>query len=290
MGMFDRIQSLLKGKKVDVLRRFELLREAVSGTMSNFYMARDRENNDVVGLKVGIREKVEFFESRFKGLNKPAEGEIAMKFKHPLIVETREFGVTTEGVPYIVMDYVPGMGLHALIATSDAKLRGNRLNLIRQMAEAIQAVHSGGFIHRDVCPRNFICEPNATSLKLIDFGLTLPATPPFMQPGNRTGTPLYMAPEVVRRRATDHRLDIFAFGVTAYHLLAFELPWPVSETSGLAAMAHDSEPTDIFRHCPQLNKKLGAAIMKCMAPNRDNRPESLDAFLRDIRQVESEDG
>lgn len=289
MGMLDRIQGLLKGKKVDISKRFELLKEAVSGTMSNFYMARDRENDKVVGLKVGIREKVEFFESRFKGLNKPAEGEIAMKIKHPLIVETREYGMTTEGVPYIIMEYVPGMGMHTLIGASEAILRGKRLKLIRQMAEAIHAVHTAGFIHRDVCPRNFICHPNAESVKLIDFGLTLPATPPFMQPGNRTGTPLYMAPEVVRRRATDQRLDIFSFGVTAYHLLAFELPWPVSETSGMAAMAHDSEPTDIFHWCPQLNKKLGTAIMKCMAPNRDNRPESFEAFLRDIRQVESEE-
>ena len=67
------------------------------------------------------------------------------------------------------------------------------------------------------------------SLKLIDFGLTLPAEKEFMLPGNRTGTPNYMAPEVVRRKPTDQRLDIFAYGVSMYELFAFDLPWQRGE-------------------------------------------------------------
>ena len=78
---------------------------------------------------------------------------------------------------------------------------------------------------RDVCPPNYVVAPDAQSLKLIDFGLTLPATPQFMQPGNRTGKPNYMAPEIVKRQSTDVRVDVFAFGVTAYELCTFELPW-----------------------------------------------------------------
>ena len=77
-----------------------------------------------------------------------------------------------------------------------------------------------------------------------------------MQPGNRTGTPNYMAPEVVRRRPTSQRLDVFAFGVTAYELCAFELPWP--RGAGLAAMAHGSmEPTEIRKYCPQDRPAVG---------------------------------
>ena len=100
------------------------------------------------------------------------------------------------------------------------------MQFIRQAAEALDAVHEAGFIHRDVCPRNLlVCTDDGEDLKLIDFGLTVPATRPFMQPGNRTGTPNYMAPELVRRRPTDQRLDVFAFGVTAYEICTFELPW-----------------------------------------------------------------
>ncbi len=64
------------------------------------------------------------------------------------------------------------------------------------------------------------------SVKLIDFGLTLPAKPEFMQPGNRVGTPNYMSPEIVRRKKTDLRVDVFSFGVSMYELCAFELPFP----------------------------------------------------------------
>lgn len=290
MGVLDKLQSMLQSKKVNVNQRFDLLKEAVSGTMSNFYMARDRTTDEIVGLKVGDKEKVEMFEGRFRGLKKPPEGEIAMKLNHPLVVKTMEHGTTTTNVPYLVMEFLKGAGLHMLLHNRDSVLDGKRLSLIRDMAEALHFVHASGYIHRDVCPRNFICSQEADSIKLIDFGLTLPATKDFMQPGNRTGTPLYMAPEVVRRRWTDKRVDIFAFGVTAYHLCTFDLPWPVAETSGMAALAHDTAPpTDIFQLRPQLNKTLGTAIMRCLGAKPEERPESLESFLRDIRSVKSED-
>ena len=63
MGVFQKLQTVFKSnRKLDIHQRFELLKEAVSGTMSNFYMARDRENDRIVGLKVGLREKGDFFE------------------------------------------------------------------------------------------------------------------------------------------------------------------------------------------------------------------------------------
>ncbi|MCA9151567.1 MAG: hypothetical protein KDA92_19780 [Planctomycetales bacterium] len=76
MGIFDRFRSLLDGK-LNVDQQYELLRSAVSGTMSSFYMAKDKRTGEVVGLKILDTEKTTFFESRFKGLSKPTEGEIA---------------------------------------------------------------------------------------------------------------------------------------------------------------------------------------------------------------------
>ncbi len=238
MGFLDRLKSMLKSDKLDVDERFERLRSAISGTMSNFYMARDRETKNIVGSKIAKQDKLKLFEARFKGLNKPSEGEIASSLHHPNVVETTEFGLTTENLPYTVMEYLDGPGLHELIHNRDQILSGKRLNLIRQMAEALAYVHEQEFIHRDVCPRNFIVMKDMSTLKLIDFGLTLPATPDFTQPGNRTGTPNYMAPEIMRRKTTDQRLDIFSFGVSVYHLCAFELPWPKPppEKAALAAI------------------------------------------------------
>ena len=93
MGLADRFRVLLEGSKLDVNRRFELMRKAISGTMSKFYMARDKETDEIFGLKICDKQKTDYFENRFAGLNKPSEGEIASQFDHPLIVKTYKYSI-----------------------------------------------------------------------------------------------------------------------------------------------------------------------------------------------------
>ena len=292
MGFLDKIFGGKGdgGAPLDVSARFRLDRHAFTGTMSKFHVAQEIGTNKLFGLKLLDGEKTKYFNSRFKGLNKPHEAEIAMKIKHDRVVETYEFGKTTTGQEYILMEYVEGPGLDIAIRQKKHELFPDRLELIRQMAKALQSVHDAGFIHRDVCPRNFICYKDFTWLKLIDFGLTVPDEPPYKMPGNRTGTPQYMAPEIVRRRSTDHRLDLFSFGITAYRLLTFQHPWRTTDTTGTAALAHDtSDVTPIFEHHPKLNKPLAKAIHKCLEVNVDKRTASAKQFLSAIRTVKQED-
>ena len=213
-----------------------------------------------------------------------------MSLQHPLIMRTHEYGETTDGQFYVIMDFLDGPGLNTFINQKSPILEGKRLKLIRDMAEALAAVHEAGYIHRDICPRNFICTKDGSEIKLIDFGLTVPATKAFTQPGNRTGTPNYMAPEVVRRRATDQRLDIFAFGVTVFQMCVYDLPWPGQDVTGKAAMKHDtSPPNHICEVRPQTNRQLGEAIMKCLNVSPDDRPQSMRDFLKLISKVKHED-
>lgn len=271
MGIGGFFKSLIEGGKVDVSRRYEVLREAVSGTMSSFQAVRDRQTDQIVGLKVLDKDKTEQLEMRFRGLNKPTEGEIASLFNHPRIVRTLGYGLTTKGEQFVVMEYLDGPGLNSLIIGRSKLLDGNRLALMTQAAEALQTVHEAGFIHRDICPRNFVCSKDATSLKLIDFGLTVPSRKEFQQPGIRTGTPNYMAPEVVRRKPTDHRLDIFAFGVSMYEMFSFELPWQRGSGDGLAAMGNgQSAPTPIEKHCPKIHPTIRDVIHKCLEPEAES--------------------
>jgi eukaryotic-like serine/threonine-protein kinase len=289
LGLLQKFTDIFKDRRVEVNERFELLREAISGTMSNFYMARDRKTGKTVGLKILDPEKCAAFEARFKGLKKPSEGEIALQIKHPRIVETLEFGPTKDGKQYLVMEFVEGQGLHAILKNQNAYLEGKRLNLFRQMTEALDVVHKAGFIHRDICPRNFIVSADASSLKLIDFGLTLPIQREYMLPGNRTGTPLYMAPEIVRRKPTDLRVDIFALGVTAYQMWTFDFPWPSSDATGTGALQHDSRaPTPIKDLCPKINRTIARTIMQCIEADPNKRPESAEIVLNMIRKVASD--
>jgi serine/threonine-protein kinase len=289
LGIGQFFKSLLEGGKVDIASRYEILREAVSGTMSDFHMARDRETDQIVGLKILDKAKTDLLEARFKGLKKPTEGEIATSFKHPRIVETFSHGITTNDEQFLVMEYLDGPGLNSLVIGRSKLLDGNRLTLARQAAEALEAVHEAGYIHRDICPRNFVCVKDATSLKLIDFGLTLPAEKEFMQPGNRTGTPNYMAPEVVRRKMTDQRLDIFAYGVSIYEIFSFELPWRRGDT-GQAAMSHGmSEPPPLRKFYQKIDPVLEAAIHKCMEAEPDKRFPTITQFLKAISRLKHED-
>ena len=293
MGLLDSLRSALKssgGGRIDVEGRFHRERTAFTGTMANFFVAKDREHDDrMVGVKVLDPEKQKLFEDRFKGLKKPSEGEIAMQMKHPKVVQTYEHGVSHRGEPVIVMEYVAGPSMQNIVVQKQEQhVAGKRLMLIRDMAEALEYVHGKGFIHRDICPRNFICEPEVTGVKLIDFGLTIPDTPPFRVPGNRTGTPLYMSPEIVRRRATDRRVDVFSFGVTCYCLVAFEHPWQGEILNGRAALQHDSRPPkDLLEICPNVDPKLARAIMSSLEPNVDNRTPDMQTFLKQIEKVDA---
>ncbi|HEY2838528.1 MAG TPA: serine/threonine-protein kinase [Pirellulales bacterium] len=290
MGLLDSLKAALAGGKVDVRSRYEFLREAISGTMSKFYMARDRESGKIVGLKILDPAKTIAFESRFKGLKKPSEGEIVKSISHPNVVQLLTYGTTTQGEHFVVMEFIEGPALNSLVIGQSPLLEGRRVKMIRQAAEGLRAVHQAGYIHRDVCPRNFMATPDGELVKLIDFGLTVPATAPFMQPGNRTGTPNYMAPELVRRQPTDQRLDVFAFGASAYELFTFNLPWEKGTGDGLAAMSHGvAPPADIRRYRPKINPQLAQAIMHCVEPVISKRCASMDDFLKAIKDVKSDD-
>jgi serine/threonine-protein kinase len=208
-----------------------------------------------------------------------------MLLKHPRLVQTLEHGTTTDGTQYIALEFIDGPDFNSLIIANDPVLEGHRLHFIRQAAEAIAAVHAAGFVHRDICPRNFLlADRPKRELKLIDFGLSLPCLPQFQQPGVRTGNPNYMAPEIVRRKKTDQRVDVFAFGVSAFRICAGELPWPEG-TTGMAAMSHDKPPADILQFRPKLHPELVKAISWCLEAEPSQRCPTMEKFLQTIRNV-----
>ncbi len=291
MGLFEKITGALRGKsRLDISKRFELDRHAFHGTMSKFHVATDIKTGEVFGIKLLDLEKTKHFRERFKGLNAPTEGEIGMQIDHPMVAKTVEFGFTTKGQEYILMELMNGPGVNVLVNEKSQAMSENRISLIIQMAKALLAVHEAGFIHRDICPRNYICNKELTEVKLIDFGLTVPDKEEFRRPGNRTGTPQYMSPEVVRRRPTDQRLDLFSFGVTMYRMLTFEHPWGSTDTTGVGALQHDQRPAiDIREFRPDLNDMLVDAVHKCLEIDKENRMPSAQRLLQYIKRLKTEE-
>lgn len=287
MGFLDGFKGLKK--KLNVENRFFLRKSGISGTMSKFYMVEEKETGKKFGLKILDKAKTNQVEARYKTLKvkKPCEGEIASSFDHPCIVKTFEYGLTTAGEQFLLMEYLEGTGLNNILMIKQDLLAGGRMRYIRQCAEGLLEVHKAGYIHRDYSPRNLLFTGDGTTLKLIDFGLTLPNRPPFTDPGNRTGNPNYIAPELIRRRSTNEKIDVFSFGVTIYELCTRQLPWPKGD-SGIAAMTHDQPPTPIAEYRPAINKPLARAIHACLQPDPRNRP-TLKEFLMAIHKVDYED-
>jgi serine/threonine protein kinase len=272
--------------RIDVRKRFDLLNRTGQGSMSKVWRARDLKLGRMVCLKILDKEKTEKFEIRFKGLNKPKEGAICMALRHKNIVQTFEYGLTTEGEPYLVMELIEGMGLNFLIETKSPQLEGNRILILSQIADALEYMHKQGFLHRDICPRNVMVTKDNV-VKLIDFGLTIPNQPEFLKPGNRTGTPNYLAPEVIRRTTTDHRVDLFALGVTAYETYTGVLPWEKATSASLQTLlSHMNHPgKDPREVCPKMDDRTAEFLLKAIERDPNKRFQTAAEFREAIQRL-----
>ena len=96
-----------------------------------------------------------------------------------------------------------------------------------------------------------------------------------------------MSPEIVRRRATDQRVDLFSLGVTFYCLIAFKHPWQGEVVTGRAALHHDtSPPTPLVDVCPNVNPFLARSVMQLMHPKVEERTPTIDHFIKTISRLE----
>jgi serine/threonine protein kinase len=281
-----------KGKTgVAVSKRFDLRGRTGQGSMSKVFQAYDRELGRTVALKLLDKEKTKKFEERFKGLatRKPTEGEVCIDLAHENLVKTYEFGTTTVGEPYLVMEWVEGSGLNFLIETKNAQLDGNRFRFVTQLCDATSYLHGQKFVHRDLCPRNVMVTPEGV-VKLIDFGLTIPATPEFFAPGNRTGTTDYMAPEIIKRMTTDVRVDVFALGVTAFEVFTGMLPWeraPSSDENLRRRLNTAARNAKDLR--PDLDDALVAVLMKSIERDRNLRYPTAMALKAAFEKLPKQD-
>jgi serine/threonine protein kinase len=291
VGFFTNLFSSKPRSKlpiIDVSKRFELLGRTGQGSMSKVWRARDRSIGRVVCLKLLDKEKTKKFDARFPGLIKPSEGAVLTALRHKNIVQTYEYGMTTAGEPYLVMELIDGMGLNFLIETRSPNLRGKRIDTLIQMADGIEFIHQQKYLHRDICPRN-VMVTQAGLVKLIDFGLTIPYTPEFCKPGNRTGTPNYLAPELIKRVATDHRVDLFALGVTAYEMFTNNLPWEKSQ-SLVTLMNHMNSPGKNPREfVPELDEATVQFLMKGIERDPRDRFQTAAAFRQALKELPKQD-
>ncbi len=271
-------------QRVDMTQRFDRVSRLGNGSMSKVWRAVDRKSGQVVALKILDREKTARFEARFADRVKPTEGQVASQLSHRYIVKTFEHGITTDGEQFLVMELVEGIGLAYLVDVQNELMRENRLRIMVELGEAIEYLHKEQFIHRDLCPRNVLLDKQH-STKLIDFGLVVPNTRAFQEPGNRTGTANYMAPELIKRQRTDQRIDIFSYAVTCFEMYCKELPWPSVTGASLEMMLKriNTKPREIRELVPDLDEQIATAIMRGLESDPQQRWQTASEMVSELR-------
>jgi serine/threonine protein kinase len=271
--------------RVNLQRRFTILADTSSqGSMSRVFKAHDQETGRTICLKIQNRDKNAAAAARAsREAPRPAEGSIAIQVVHPHVVKTLEYGDSTAGEHYMVMEFIDGLSFQSI---REAKLgrTAQKVEWLAQAAEGLAAVHAAGFIHHDINPRNFLLN-REHRVKLIDFGLAVPNTPTFCGPGNRTGTLQYMAPELIRRESIDKKIDVFSFGVLAFELLTDRLPYPATNSATTMLQRLNLEPLDAAKVKPKLSDELCEVLRKLTARKREDRWPCMATLAETLRSV-----
>lgn len=276
-----------KVDKVDLKKRFHLLGTIGQGSMSKVWRAEDKVDGRSIAVKVLDKDKTRKFENRFQGLNKPPEQDIAAQLRHPYIVQTLETGISTDDEVFLVMEFVEGSGLSLLVDLQSDEMHRYRIRYMIQIGEALAYFHQQQWIHRDLCPRNIMIT-DKNNIKLIDFGLTVPNTPDFQKPGNRTGTANYLAPELIKRHSTDQRLDVFSYAVTCYEMYTKRHPWASAVTLDAVMQHINNPPIPILELIPDVNPRIAEIIMKGLESDRDARWSTAQEMVDAFRDIEPE--
>jgi len=280
-----RVLDFLRGKK-SALDEYEFVELVAEGGMGHVWKARHSPSGRIYAIKVMKPETAETRE-KFREIWAADEGQIALKLKHPNVVETYEYGEDDERY-FVIMEFIDGRNVAELICYKPERVRQHRFDIVVQSGRGLNHLHSRGLVHRDFCPKNILFD-SENRAKLIDFGLTIPAVERPESKMDLAGTASYMAPEQIRRTGVDARSDIYAFGVSAFEILTGERPFPASSSQDKKLTRHlNEEPRRLREMDPGLPQELEDAVSKCMEKQPDRRYNSMEEVLKDIVRITRE--
>ena len=265
--------------------RFEISGVLGEGAMGVVYLAHDPQIERPVAIKTlrpghsGGGPSGEL-EARFL-----KEAKLAGRLQHPNIVTIYEAGQDGT-VPYIAMEFVDGEPLTRFLGSRDTLTIGQRVEVVRQTALALQHAHERGVLHRDVKPGNILLTRDRR-VKVADFGIgkLLSATAELTRTGQMIGSPAYMSPEQIRGAKLDGRSDYFSLGVVFYELLTGVRPFPGDSITTLVYQILHTEPRDPLEVRADLPPAARDVFARLLAKAPDQRPKDGDEFLAEIRRI-----
>jgi serine/threonine-protein kinase len=283
-----RRQVLRSGK----LGRYRLIKQIASGGMGEIYLAEHQILNMRCAIKL-MHPKWSRDTQLFARFER--EVQVLAGLSHPNSVQIYDFGYTDDGVFYYVMEYLDGSDLERVVRSHGAMPVPQVLDILLPVAEALQALHRSGLVHRDVKPGNIFCCHSGVPhrIKLLDFGLVKPIFPDetviqqLTIDGSIVGTPAFMSPEQARGYELDARSDIYSLGAVAYYLLAGKLPFDgLSVVETLTAQIQDA-PVSIQSMNPEVDDEFAEVIHRCMAKDPACRFPDMAQLIDSLNRLQA---
>lgn len=227
--------------------------------------------------------------ARFK-----SEALAAARLEHPNTVKVLDFGDTEEGMLFLVMEFLRGQNLDALLKRTGRLSEQRALSIAVQMLDALVAAHQNNIIHRDLKPANVMLVKGAEgreTVKVLDFGIAKLIDPltsedptgmmTLTRAGTVVGTPAYMSPEQAAGQRVDPRADLYSTGVTLYHMVTGEKPFRANTLVGLLQQVIAAEPPRVSSRLSTVDPRLEWIIHTAMQKD----PHRRFASARDMRDA-----
>ena len=273
--------------------RYRLIRQVGEGGMATIWEAEH--------LTLGSSVAVKFLQTGGRDMDRMQErfmreARAVASVKHRNVVDVTDFGVTDEGVPYMVMEMLEGQSLADRLDTVGPLDTNEAARIVSLTLRGLAAVHDAGIVHRDLKPDNIFLVTDSDGMypKVLDFGVSKQVAggaTHLTQEGMLVGTPDYMSPEQARGlRDIDLRTDIYSMGVILYETLSGRLPFESENTGDLIVMIMMEAPTPLGVHRSDLPPALFEVVDKALARDREQRYQDSRAMRWALMQAVTVEG
>ena len=262
---------------------YNILSEIAQGGMGVVYRAQEEGSDQVVALKALIHVDAASEEILRRFIQ---EAGALMQLDHPGLVTIHDIGVNDD-VPYYTMDFLTGVPFTDHLENRRME-RGQLIEILRKVCEAVHYAHTQGVIHRDLKPDNVMVTEDGQPV-LTDFGLAknLKSKHQLTADGARMGTPLYFSPEQCSGDAknVDSRTDVYSLGVMLYEILAGQRPFDAKSIFEIFKQVLKEEPKPPRQLDASISPEFERICLKAMMKNRKARYESAQELADEIARA-----